>query len=60
MIKQNQTPRNYETVNGFEIRTGKFVNPNEHIDGEKWEIRITSTDFELMEVLHEKIVEILQ
>lgn len=57
---QNTTPRRYETINGFEIRTGKFVDPNSYLNEEKWEIRITGPDFELMQVLEEKLMEILR
>ena len=56
---QNTTPRRYEEINGFEIRTGKFVDPNWHLNGEKWEIRITSKDYELMQVLADKIREVV-
>lgn len=56
---QNTTPREYETVNGFEIRFGKFVNPNEHLDGLKFEIRILNPDLELMIALKDKIKEIV-
>lgn len=57
---QNTTPRHYQEINGFEIRSGKFVDPNAYLNGEKWEIRILSKDFELMQVLQEKIIEIVK
>lgn len=61
-LKQNQTPRIYEEINGFELRTGKFFNPNEGIAGTppKWEIRILHTDPELIEVLRLKLMEMLK
>jgi len=58
--KQNQIKREYEDVNGFELRTGKFYNPNEFLQGEKFEIRILHKDPEMIEVLHDKLIEILK
>lgn len=58
-IKQNQTPRIYEETNGFEMRTGKFYDPNEKLNGIKFEIRILSKDPELIEILRSKIKEII-
>lgn len=52
--------RVYEDVNGFELRTGKFYNPNEFLDGEKFEIRILNKDPEVIESLREVLVEMLQ
>lgn len=59
-IKQNQTDRIYQNVNGFELRTGKFYNPNEFLDGIKYEIRILHVDPELIDVLREYLTEILR
>ena len=59
-VKQNQTPRIYEEINGFEIRSGKAYNYNPHLTPEKFEIRIMTEDFELGEVLLEKLKEWLQ
>lgn len=56
---RSEPDRFYFDVGDFEIRTGKFNDPNVHLNGEKWEIRILSKDFELMEVLADKIKEIL-
>lgn len=39
-MKQNQTTREYLEMNGFELRIGKFYDPNEKFNGEKMEIRI--------------------
>ena len=39
-MKQNQTPREYFELNGFEVRIGKFYDPNVHMNGDKMEIRI--------------------
>ena len=55
----SEPDRQYFDIGEFEIRTGKFNDPNAHINGEKWEIRITSPDFELMQVLGDKIKEML-
>lgn len=60
VIKQNQTDRIYQDVNGFELRTGKFYNPNEFLDGSKHEIRILHADPELIESLREYITEVLR
>lgn len=61
-MKQNQTERIYETINGFDLRTGRFNNPNEGIKGEpiKFEIRILHEDPELIITLLEKIKEWIQ
>lgn len=56
-IKQNQTERIYENLKGFELRLGKFYNPNEYLDGIKFEIRILNHNNQLIEVLYEKIKE---
>ncbi len=63
--KSNQTPRQYLELSGFEIRIGKFVDPNEHFNGSKMEIRITKlindeNDTALFESLKNKIMEWLQ
>lgn len=52
--------RKYETVNGFEIRTGKFNDPNEKFNGTRFEIRILHPDHELMEALADKIKDMLK
>lgn len=39
-VKQNQTPREYLEINGFELRIGEFYDPNRHLNGAKMEIRI--------------------
>lgn len=39
-VKQNQTPREYLEMNGFELRIGKFYNYNPTIDPDRMEIRI--------------------
>lgn len=39
-LKQNQTPRDYFDQGGFEIRIGKFYDPNSYHNGDKMEIRI--------------------
>lgn len=39
-IKQNQTPRSYFDINGFEFRVGEFYDPNKRLNGPKMEIRI--------------------
>ena len=50
--------RVYDDINGFELRFGKFYDPNlVRRNEEKQEIRILSTDHELMEVLFDKIRE---
>jgi len=56
---QNQMPRYYQDVNDFELRTGKFYNPNEFLQGEKFEIRILNKDPELIEALREWLTEVL-
>ena len=60
-VKQvrSEPDRQYFDIGEFEIRTGKFNDPNVHFNGEKWEIRIISKDMELMEVLADKIKEML-
>ena len=60
--KQNQTERIYDDINGFELRFGKFYNPNEWIQGvsEKFEIRILHKDPEIISILNQKIKEMLQ
>jgi hypothetical protein len=40
LLRQNQTPREYSELNGFELRVGKFHDPNEYFNGEKMELRI--------------------
>lgn len=60
MIKQNQTPRVYETINHFEIRTGLAYNYNPKLTPEKLEIRILTEDFDLGEALISKIKEWLK
>lgn len=39
-MKQNQTPREYFELNGFEVRIGEFYDPNVNLNGKKMEIRI--------------------
>lgn len=56
---RSEPDRQYFDIGDFEIRTGRFNDPNWNLNGEKWEIRILSKDFELMEVLADKIKEIL-
>lgn len=60
MIKQNQTPRVYETINGFDIRAGKAYNYDPNLNKEKFEIRIQTEDFDLGEALLSKIKEWLK
>lgn len=38
--KQNQTPREYFEINGFEFRIGEHSDPNRKFNGAKMEIRI--------------------
>lgn len=61
-VKQNQTERFYDNVNGFELRTGKFYNPNEGIQGTpaKFEIRILHENPEIITILNEKIKELIR
>lgn len=61
-VKQNQTERIYDDINGFELRFGKFCNPHEWIQGiqEKFEIRILHQDSEIISILNQKIKEMLQ
>jgi len=59
-VKQNQTDRIYEEINGFELRTGKFYDPGEFLNGAKFEIRILNKDPDQIEVLLEQIKEILK
>ena len=61
-VKQNQTERMYNDINGFELRFGKFYNSNEGIQGisEKFEIRILHKDPEIISILNQKIKEMLQ
>lgn len=40
IMKQNQTPREYFELNGFEVRIGEFYDPNVNLNGKKMEIRI--------------------
>lgn len=56
---QNTRERQYDTINEFEIRFGKFYDPSELINGTKYEIRILNPDIELMEALKDKIKDIL-
>jgi len=61
-IKQNQTPREYLDIGGFELRIGKFYDPNENLNGPKMEIRILKPikeddDFALFEALEKKLKE---
>jgi hypothetical protein len=57
---KSEPDRRYFEIGDFEIRTGRFNDPNAYFNGEKWEIRILSKDFELMQVLEEKLKEMLQ
>ena len=50
----------YEEVNGFKIRYGKFYDPNDYINGINFEIRILHEDPEQQEALLEKIRKLLQ
>ena len=59
-MSQNQTPRIYQDVNGFELRTGKFYDPNEFLNGAKFEIRILHKDPEVIETLREYLMEFLK
>ncbi len=59
-FKQNQIPRTYEKINGFELRSGKFYDSNEHLNGIRFEIRILHEDLELIEALLIKIKELIQ
>ena len=65
MIKQNQTEREYVKLNGFNLRIGKFYDPNEFLNGTQMEIRITKSiendnDTELFEALVNKIKDLLK
>jgi len=60
ILKQNQTDRIYQNVNDFEIRTGKFHNPNEFLQGAQFEIRILHNDPEIIDVLREIITDLLK
>jgi len=46
---------NYYQVDGFEIRMGKFHDPNAHFNGDKWEIRIHHRNAQVIEALLEKL-----
>ena len=61
-VKQNQTERIYDDINGFELRFGKYYNPNELIQSisEKFEIRILHKEPEIISILNQKIKEMLQ
>ena len=64
MIKPNTIQREYSEINGFELRIGKFADPNEKFNGTKMEIRIlkrieTEEDASLFDALKEKIKEYL-
>jgi len=59
-LKQNQTDRIYDEINGFELRTGKFYDPGAYLNGIKFEIRILNRDPYQIEVLREIIKEILK
>lgn len=56
---RSEPNRRYFEIDGFEIRSGQMYNYNLSLTPEKWEIRITNEDFELMQVLEEKIKEML-
>jgi hypothetical protein len=51
--------REYHTINEFEIRLGRFYDPNEHSNGTRYEIRILHHDYELIEALRDKIKDVL-
>lgn len=62
-MKQNQTPREYFELNGFEVRIGKFYNYNPTIEPDKMEIRILhkiDEDIEQFDSLVSKLKEWLQ
>lgn len=62
-MKQNQTPREYFELNGFEVRIGKFYNYNSTIEPDKMEIRILhkiDEDIEQFDSLVSKLKEWLQ
>lgn len=52
--------RKLENINGFELRFGKFYDPNEYLNGPKLEIRILNKDPEMMHALYTKIREWLE
>lgn len=49
----------YFNVGDFELRFGKFNDPNEWSNGEKQEIRILTKDIHLSEALLDKLLEML-
>ena len=57
---RSQPNRIYEDINEFEFRFGKFKDPNEFLNGTKFEIRILSKDQEEIESLYDKIKEIIK
>lgn len=60
MIKQNQTERIYEEIGSFNVRSGKQYNYNPTLTKDKFEIVITTEDFELGGLALMKIREMLQ
>ena len=56
-VKQNQTPRTYENIGGFEIRIGMAYNYNKALTPDKLEIRLLTEDFELGEAMISKLKE---
>lgn len=46
---------NYYESDGFEIRMGKFNDPNSYHNGDKWEIRILHRNAQVIEALLEKL-----
>ncbi len=58
--KKMETDRIYETIGDFDLRFGKFYDPNVKFNGEKIEIRILCADNEMQEALFDKIKEWLK
>ena len=58
--KQKKFNKVYETINGFELRSGKAYNCYPSTTPEKFEIRILTQDFDLGEALLSKIKEWLK
>jgi hypothetical protein len=51
---------NYESIENFELRSGLFNDPNRKYNGSKFELRILHEDPDMMEMLKEKIIEMLK
>lgn len=55
-MKSGQPERDYKVINDFDLRFGKFYDPNEYLNGISFEIRVLHKDPELLHALYEKIV----